>query len=150
MSDIDQAPLLEGDFYAGAFGPSMLLVLTSPEAVSWFRGVFDGLAEAEPGAEFRLDSQPGVDLGVAVTGLLLRRVERASARHLMHDGAGRFTWSCTADEWREASLLLEPLLAGPGHQYLTSETDDDAIVEVSYGEEHGPELESDRHRASGK
>ena len=131
-----QPPLLEGDFYEGAYGPSILLVLTSREAVQWLRTIFDDLARASVGAVTRLDSQPGVELGAALTALELRRVEHTPDRHLVQARDGSFTWSCTADEWRTASLMLEPLLDRPGHQYLTSETHDDAIVEVSYGEHH--------------
>jgi hypothetical protein len=34
------------------------------------------------------------------------------------------------------SLLLEPLLEGPGHQYLTDEVADEVLIEVSFGEHH--------------
>ncbi len=34
------------------------------------------------------------------------------------------------------SLMLEPLLAQTGHQYFAGGPTDDALVEVSYGEEH--------------
>jgi len=130
-------PLLEGDFYEGAYGPSILLVLTSREAVAWLRSIFDDLARASIGAVFRLDSQPRVAIGAALTALELRRVEDTPTRHLVQAPDGTFTWSCTADEWQTASLMLEPLLKQSGHQYLTSETDDDATIEVSYGEDHG-------------
>jgi hypothetical protein len=132
-----QPPLLEGDFYEGAYGPSILLVLTSREAVAWLRSVFDDLARGSIGAVLRLDTQPRVEIGAALTALQLRRVEATPDRHLVQARDGSFTWSCTADEWQTASLLLEPLLKQSGHQYLTSETDDDAIIEVSYGEDHG-------------
>jgi hypothetical protein len=131
-----QQPPLEGDFYEGAFGPSILLVLTSPEAVVWLRSIFDDLAASSIETVLRLDSQPTVEIGAALTALELRRVERASDRHLVQAPDGSFTWSCTADEWQTVSLMLEPLLEQSGHQYLTSETDD-AIIEVSYGEHHG-------------
>jgi hypothetical protein len=117
-----QPPLLEGDFYEGAFGPSILLVLTSREAVAWLRSIFDGLARASIGAVLRLDSQTGVEIGAALTALELRRVEHPPDRHLVQAPDGSFTWSCTADEWQTVSLMLEPLLKQSGHQYLTSES----------------------------
>jgi hypothetical protein len=129
--------LLEGDFYEGAYGPSILLVLTSPEAVVWLRSIFENAARASVGAVFRLDTQPGVEIGAALTALKLCRVESAPNRHVRMAPEGTFTWSCTAEEWETARLMLEPLLEQSGHQYLTSETDDDAIIEVSYGEDHG-------------
>jgi hypothetical protein len=132
-----QPPLLEGDFYEGAYGPSILLVLTSREALAWLRSIFDDLSSASIGTVLRLDSQPRVEIGAALTALELRRVEQTPDRHLVQAPDGSFTWSCTADEWHTASLMLEPLLEQSGHQYLTSETDYDAIIEVSYGEDHG-------------
>jgi hypothetical protein len=132
-----QTPLLEGDFYEGAYGPSILLVLTSREAVSWLRAIFDALASANIGAALRLDNQPGVHIGAALTALRLHVVRRTPDRHLIQLPDGSFDWSCTADEWQTASLMLEPLLEHVGHQYLTSEGDDDALIEVSYGEDHG-------------
>jgi hypothetical protein len=134
---LGQGPLIEGDFYEGAYGPSILLVLTSRDAVVWLQSIFDDLARSSIGAVLRLDSQPKVAIGAALTALGLRRVERSPIRHLEQASDGTFTWSCTADEWQTASLMLEPLLEQSGHQYLTSETDDDAIIEVSYGEDHG-------------
>lgn len=132
-----QQPLLEGDFYEGAYGPSILLVLTSREAVAWLRSIFDNLSRASIGDVFRLDSQPRVEIGAALTALELRRVEHMPRRHLVQAPDTSFMWSCTAEEWQTASLMLEPLLEQSGHQYLTSEADDDAIIEVSYGEDHG-------------
>lgn len=136
MSSTSQPPFVEGDYYEGAFGPTILLVLTSREAVAWLRRVFEGLAEIDVGSALRFDTRPEVEIGAAVTGLFMRRVERAPERHLERQSDGSLMWSCTAEGWRIASLLLEPLLNRPGHQYLTSETDDDAIVEITFGEQH--------------
>jgi hypothetical protein len=78
-----------------------------------------------------------VSLAAAITELTMRVVDKAPAQHLGRDRAGGFTWSCTADEWHTVSLMVEPLLHQSGHQYLTSEIEDDAVIEVSYGECHG-------------
>jgi hypothetical protein len=129
--------LIEGDYGEGAFGPTILLVLLSVDATKWLRSTFGYLANAAVGTVFRLDNQPHVSIGAAVTELSLRVVDRVPARHLVRDRTGGFTWSCTAEEWETASLLVEPLLNQPGHQYLTSEVDDDALIKVSYGERQG-------------
>lgn len=136
MSAKGNAPLIEGDFYEGAFGSSILLALTSRDAVTWLRTVFDSLAEADVGDVFRLDGPPRVEIGASITAFLLQRVEQPPERHLVRAPDGGFMWSCAAEEWRTASLMLEPLLTQSGHQYLTSETDDDGIIEVSFGEGH--------------
>jgi hypothetical protein len=57
--------------------------------------------------EIRLDRHPGVSLGVSITRLVLRVVDVSPDRHLVRDDAGEFVWSCTAEEWRIARLLVE-------------------------------------------
>jgi hypothetical protein len=130
-------PLLEGELYDGAFGLSILLVLTSRESITWLRAMFDNLAGAPLGTDVSLVNQTQASIGAAIGDLLLRRVVRRPAKHLVRGEGDVFVWSCTADEWTTLSLLLEPLLERPGHQYLTDEVDDDALIEVSYGERHG-------------
>jgi hypothetical protein len=137
-SDRAQPPLLEGDYYEGAFGPSILLIVTSLEGVDWLRAMFDRMADGSVDAVVSLLDQPRVAVGAALPGLRLVLVERAPERHLVRATDGCFTWSCTVDEWHTASLMLEPFADGQvGHQYMTSEIDDDAIIEISYGEDHG-------------
>ena len=131
------APLIEGDFYEGAFGPSILLILTSRESIAFLRAIFEDRAAAPIGTVVSLVEQPGVRIGAALGELLLCRVSRRPGKHLVRDEYDRFVWSCTADEWETMSLQLEPFLGQPGHQYLTDEVADDALIEVSYGEDHG-------------
>ena len=131
-----EEPLLEGDFADGAYGPTILLELKSPGAVSWFHTLLSDLAKAPPGTLVRLDELPRVAIGAAVLELNLIVSEHRSDRRLVRTPSGVFNWACTPDEWRDASDLVEPLLHQAGHQYLTSEVADDALVEVSYGEAH--------------
>jgi hypothetical protein len=132
-----EPPLVEGDYYEGAFGPSILLILTSSAAVEWLRSIFDRMAQDTVGTVVSLLDQPRVAIGAALTGLRFVVVAREPERHLVRGQDDAFTWSCTADEWHTASLMLEPFTGGQvGHQYLTSEQEDDAIIEVSYGEDH--------------
>ncbi len=139
MTDLrDQpTPLLEGDFYEGAFGPSILLVLTTRESITWLRTLFDDLAAAPIGTVVSLVHQSEVSLGAAVGDLLLSRVSRKPGKNLVRETYDRFVWSCTSEEWQTSSLLLEPFLERSGHQYLTDEVVDDALIEVSYREAHG-------------
>ena len=129
-------PLIEGDYAEGAYGPTILLVLLSVDGTKLLRALFDDLARGATGTRVRLDSYPGVSIGASITELTLCVAGSSQVRHLIRDQRGGFLWSCTNDEWHTASLLIEPLLHRPGHQYLTSEADDDALVEVSYGEGH--------------
>jgi hypothetical protein len=84
-----------------------------------------------------LVDQPQVRIGAALAELLLARVARPPNKHLVREEYDRFVWGCTSDEWETMSLMLEPFLEQPGHQYLTVEDADDALIEVSYGEDHG-------------
>jgi hypothetical protein len=139
MDVIERPLLIEGDYFAGAYGPSILLILVSPEAAQWLKVLFDGLADQGTGASVELTGMPEVTIGAALTDLTLSVVDDAPTRHLVRSRDGSVRWSCTSEEWRTAGQLVEPLIDHPGHQYLTSEIDDDAIVEVSRGEEHpGP------------
>lgn len=130
-------PLLEGDYYEGAFGPSILLILTSRESIPWLRALFDDLAAAPIGTTLSLVDQPEASIGAAVGDLILCRIASKAEKHLNREHDDKFVWSCSSDEWTTNSFLLEPFLERPGHQYLTDEVADDALIEVSYGEHHG-------------
>lgn len=70
----------------------------------------------------------------AITSITLRRDEQPSAKTLS-ERDGHFDWACTKDKWLVNAGLLEPFRRGTtGHQYLTDEGTDDALVEVSFGE----------------
>ena len=126
--------LVEGDYGQGAYAPTIRLTARQPEGIDLLRSVFDALGQAEPGETRQLNDEPGVELGAAIYALRLRVTATTPQPHLVRDGSGGFEWSCTAEEWRTASDLLEPLTRQRGHQYLTSEVEDHALVEVSAGE----------------
>jgi hypothetical protein len=132
----DVSPI-RGAFYAGAYGPTILLKVTQV-GVARLHDVFKSLA-AGSHPPLRLDLQPGVNI-TGLDALTLLKVDDGEAFGLKRTD-GSFVWSSTADGWVALGYLLEPFLEGrTGHQYLTgnrylkSEEDDDAIVEVSYGE----------------
>jgi hypothetical protein len=131
-----QTAVVEGEYGEGAYGPTILLRLRSAEGAAYLRAIFDHLAGSPEGTIVRLDADPGFSIGAAVWALNLGVVKSPPRRHLVRDDEGGFTWIGTPDEWETASLLIEPLLHQQGHQYLTSEVEDDALVEVSRGEPH--------------
>ena len=128
--------LVAGEFGEGAYGPTILLKLRSPEAASYLRSIIERLVSGRPGASLRLEEDPGVSLGASLWTLNLRVVADPQLRRLSRDQEGGFTWVGTPDEWQTTSMLMEELTRESGHQYLTSEVDDDALVEVSQGETH--------------
>ncbi|MGH2378137.1 MAG: RHS repeat domain-containing protein [Candidatus Limnocylindria bacterium] len=67
--------------------------------------------------------------------VILRRAEQPSRKALSGQD-GSFEWTCTREQWLVNAGLLEPFRLGrAGHQYLTDEGIDDALVEVSFGED---------------
>jgi hypothetical protein len=132
-----------GSFGQGAFGPTIFLTLTSREAVVWLRDVF--LSMAESNAPRDLVAEPRIVVR-GVERLELRRASGAGRKQLTSHKRGRsFIWSTDEDRWRANAELLEPFIVGQsGHQYLTSEGIDDALVVISYGEPDVVSLGIDR------
>lgn len=142
---LDQPTVTSWDFGIGASGPTIFVRLRTVDDVKALNEIFLGLAE-RPGARIDLSAQPGIQLH-RISRCELVSIERSLSKRLrrVNDGPA-FEWSCTADEWATAAALLDPFLAGSrGHQYLTQEGLDDAIVEVSYGEEDST-IERDKPR----
>lgn len=129
-------PLAEIDFYDGAYGPSILLILTGKESIAWLRMIFESISAAPVGTVIDLAELPQVRATGGLRNLVLSKAANEPRKRLVLEATGGFAWSCTSDEWRTMSLMLEPFAVRSGHQYLTSEGLDDALVEVSYGEDH--------------
>jgi hypothetical protein len=126
--------LLIVDYGEGAFGPTILLQLGGEPGVVVLDSLFESLSRGEPGACVQLQDQPSVSMkGLAA--LELGVVASEPEDHISWRGGFPIRWSCTADEWAALREFLEPFLAGyPGHQYLTSEGRDSALVEASFME----------------
>jgi hypothetical protein len=129
--------LVDGDYYQGAYGPSIILILTSPQAVRWLDDVFLRLEQSS--VPFELSADPAVNItNVATLSLVPRPDGEESELRLVGAGVpASFVWYLTPSGCREVRMLIEPFLADKhGHQYLTREYVDDALVELSYGEHH--------------
>jgi len=131
---VDAEPCIRGDFYAPAYGPTVLLKLVSTDAAQLLRDAFLRLAAGEPA--LRLYPHPSVSLE-HVSRIDLRVVLTPPGKHFRRAGAAAFTWEATTGEWATLADLVQPFLQGEaGHQYLTSEVADDALVTISFGEDH--------------
>jgi hypothetical protein len=128
--------LIKGDYYAGASGPTIILILYSTEACVWLQGVFRDLA-ANDGPRV-LTTEPRVQIAnvdiIEMTSrpdgpmVALRRTDNGSEKS--------FIWSATVDGWLyQADLIQSFCDGGSGHHYLTDDKDDVATVEVSFGEQ---------------
>jgi hypothetical protein len=125
-------------YYVGAYGPTIRIDSQSLENLAAVRQLFRRLASgAVQEADFaealgcRLDSMGA---------LIVKSVEsrHAKALELQDHNAGRpvFRWSNTGEEWLEQAEKVDGLAAAqsPGHQYLTREGVDDALVELCFRE----------------
>jgi hypothetical protein len=135
------ASLILGAFYPGAYGPTILLEAQGLLGVDWFLRKLVELSRGEQAA-FDLVSMPEI----AIEGVDELKVETVAAQPEipLTRTAGSsgddvsFLWRQDTLRWAHASMLIEPLLKGwPGHQYLTNEDRDAALIEFSYGEDLG-------------
>jgi hypothetical protein len=129
--------LIPGEYDLGAFGPTILLKLPSRRSVEWLHGVLMRLSD-DIGGGIDLAGVPEVHIK-GVRALHLRHVDQPVAPPLRGPTTvvpdAKFDWALDRNGWRRAAGLLEPFLSGrPGHQYLTQEGRDAALVEVSFGE----------------
>jgi len=129
--------LIIGEFGEGAFGPTILLKLLSERSAEWLRSTFTRLAE-NPDVTPDLAGEPLVEIG-GVRSLVLRHTSQAEDVVLRQvpapDGGLDFVWETDSESWAFAAGLMEPFVTGrTGHQYLTREGIDAALIEVSFGE----------------
>ena len=131
-----QSPLLTGDFYSGAYGPTLILIMSSPAAGVWLQHVFRELASGGPA--FVLTAAPEVEITNLQTVEMTCRTGKPRITFTNDDEAeGKsFVWSATPDGWRYLVDLIQPLCDSKvGHQYLTEDKDDAAVIELSFGEQ---------------
>ena len=83
---------MAGKFGEGAYGPTVMLKLRSPEAASYVRSILERLVSGRPGASLRLEEDPGVSRGAALWTLNLRVVADPQLRRLSRDQEGRTTY----------------------------------------------------------
>jgi hypothetical protein len=128
-------PLIVGGLSPGAYSPMTLLIqCNSVEGVRWLRSAVLTIATGEDPGD--LAHSPVMALG-GVSSLRLERVLESPRNHIRIQDGTSLHWSASADEWVTMTSLLDPFLdRATGHQYLTNESDDDVLVEVSYGESH--------------
>lgn len=128
--------LITGSYAQGAYGPTIHLVLNSSKSVDWLHELFMNLVQGESGID--LVAMPEVSIEHVGT-LKMDQVAMQPEIALVNLSTGNqgadFQWSQDAEHWRTTAMLLEPFLAGgKGHQYLTHEGRDAALIEVAFQE----------------
>jgi hypothetical protein len=128
------------DYYAGAYGPTIRVAINSLEHLKSIRDLFASLAAGQ------LKSVKLSDVIAAkVSGMKSLHLERIFEERVLskslavvgHQAEGpEFVWSQSALGWIECAELINSIVKNnrPGHQYLTIESVDDALVEISYRE----------------
>ena len=122
------------DFYDGAYGATLRIDIPSRELLEALKGVFQSLAQKKH-HEVELAKADFVHAG-NVTALDLELEEhpktqgRSKTLHLEH--GMKFVWNNTAAGWQYCSDLLDGFGEQPGHQYLTTEGIDDALIEAAF------------------
>jgi len=126
------------DYYHGAYGPTLRVDVRSALTLAKLRNLFADLAQGKK-QEVDLCTLEWVKSLSSVRAILLRvlPVEREPYKtlELLSTGLGgaTFRWARYAEGWLECAELLDGL-SGPGHQYLTHASIDDASVEVVFKE----------------
>jgi hypothetical protein len=129
-------PLLVGDYYAGASGPTILLLMRPPNACGWLSELFRSLATGST-SHCTLTAEPEVRITNVHSIEVVRRFEgpRVSLRQGSNGAEKSFVWSGTPEGWTYLADLVQSLCeSGSGHHYLTDGKEDDATIELSLGE----------------
>ena len=126
------------DYYSGAYGPTIHIALNSIEQVATLYGILRSLAKGDS-TEVDLQALPEIRLsGLRQFFLNANCGDDAASKSLtvVTDNAPVARWCQSRDGWQRSAGLVEAFLDDdrPGHQYLTREGVDDAIVEVAYKE----------------
>ena len=125
-------------YYEGAYGPTIRLDTQALEELTAVRRLFGRLAAGE-GVEDDLCAALACRAD-AIESLTVRSAPEPPAKALELRGQGRqgpiFTWTNGSGDWLECAEKVDALLSSgsPGHQYLTNEGLDDALVELCYRE----------------
>jgi len=134
MSPTNGEAEITGDFYEGAYGPSIIIALASPRAAEQLKAVV--LHVSGGSGPLDLENQPSVQLchGLRIRMTMGDNTEKVLAQ--VGDSPA-FEWSCPSEVWREVVEMLDPFIAGKnGHQYLNDGVLDDALIEATHGEGH--------------
>lgn len=126
------------DLYEGAYGPTLRVETHVPEELLSVADLFEALASGTL-AEADFSRLLADEVG-GVSSLLMSCVPESQEKQLFVGAAGpqgaSVRWRGTPAYWRECLEKARALAAGqkPGHQYLTAEGVDDALVELCYQE----------------
>ena len=126
------------DYYEGAYGPTIRFDTQSVEAITQVKNIFVKLALAQV-SEINFQDVKYVKI-IGMKTLILRLVtegkeDRKALKLIQFTSEGPiFNWSRSSEGWKDYVGLLDGIVKNnyPGHQYLTDEDIDDALVEIAF------------------
>lgn len=125
-------------YYIGAHGPTVLLKVYDYDYLLNLRRLFKDLSHGII-EEVRLQDVMAIELD-GLKGITLKVATSESRKTLAilkdSDGTSYFEWIRSQDGWHECACLVDGIIESnePGHQYLTQEGTDNALIELSYKE----------------
>jgi hypothetical protein len=131
-------PFIAGDYYAGAHGPTIIMILSSADAAVWLQQAVREMALHA--ARRVLTEEPEVRLNNVGSIVMTHTVDgpRLTLKRGGTNEMPAFLWAGTSEGWLYLADLIEPFCEGQsGHHYLTEAQTDDAVIELSLGEHHG-------------
>lgn len=136
VSDIEHAEIII-DYYQGAYGPTIRLVLPTDGSARRLFEIFLALSCGET-TSAALTEMPNMKIsGFEHLVLSVRPVDGSEkSLTIVDDTTIRVDWSRSRRGWANAASLVKALIDyhHPAHQYLTTESVDDALIEVAYKE----------------
>jgi hypothetical protein len=129
------------DYYMGAYGPTIRFDTNSRNPLLRLKEAFRTLIRGEKSV-VELHRLQGLQVTniAELTAELVELAPRVALERMASRKEGAvFRWRNTKEGWQDCADLVEPLAecSGPGHQYLTVERVDDALVEVCFRERPG-------------
>jgi hypothetical protein len=128
------------DYYMGAYGPTIRIWSRDKAQIFALQNAFLCLASGTQDALNLADVLSVIPSGMKSLTLRLAPIssneqKALSIRTCVNEDAA-FEWSMRKSGWERAAALIDGLLRQdiPGHQYLTKEGVDDALIELSYNE----------------
>jgi hypothetical protein len=129
---------IQVDYYDGAYGPTILIIANQQSSRLAIRDLLLAMSE---GRHAQVDfTQIGGVRVLSPLSLILRFEEnQRTGKSLILKSlnpSAAFEWSQTSADWKYCYDLVDVLArdSRPGHQYLTHEGVDDALVIISHGE----------------
>ena len=128
------------DYSIGAYGPTLSFIVNSEDILQYLYGLFKGLSRFDYN-EISLSENDSFVLSNMQDLILKTLTKKKPYEKNLSEIKGenvscKYIWALDTEGWYDCLGLMEGLMqgSGKGHQYLTSEDFDDALVVVSYNE----------------